>query len=466
MGWWGRLFSRGGREARHEARASPMHPRESGWAEWLGGPNTVPGIHVTPALALRCPAVYAPIRLLSGTLSILPLQLFRRGADGARTPADDSPLYDLLHAKPNDWQTSAQFRRVMTERMLGWGNGYARIRNPGLPTAVEPLASPRVLPYRGSDNRVWYRYTPAKGPVETLHPDEVLHLRYGPAKDDEGLESESPLILNRETVALGMAATEYLARFFANYAVPKGALEVPTKLDRVAGQLMRDSWEERHSGLANAHRIAILDGGIKFSPIGHTNADSQFLELYKAICGEIAAKVYGIPPHLVGDTEKQTSFGAGVEQMGIGYVTHTLLPITEEWEQSLDASILTASGRRTLFWEMNVDGLMRGDFKSRMEGYALMIQWGLATPNEVRRLMNLPAIAGGDSRLQALNMAPAERIMEVLLKPSGAAEKALREILGGRDDPPPFCEKTGPTTQIRRGTRKGNLPATEPGGDA
>lgn len=428
MGWLRRMFGR-------EARAiDTVHPGDPAIREFLlgGYGATVPGITVTPETALRCPAVYAPIRLLAGTISILPAELFLRTANGGRERADALPLYDLIHARPNGWQTSAQFRRLMTERLLGWGNAYARIRNPGAPSALEPLHPARICPYRASDNRVWYSYQPASGPAETLADDEVLHLRYGPACDDEGLRAESPLRLNRETVALAMAATEYLSRFFANAATPRGVIKVPTTItDPKVRDRMRAQWEERYGGLANAHRIAILDGGMEFQALSMSNQQAQFLELYRQIAVEIASKLFGIPPHMVGDTEKATSFGAGIEQQNIAYVVHTVQPVLEEWEQALDVSLLTAAGRRRMFFEFNVDGLLRGDFKGRMEGYALMIQWGLATPNEVRRWMNLVPLEGGDQRLQPLNMAPADQVMNVLMKSPAQAQRALRMLLGG-----------------------------------
>jgi len=414
-----------------EARGAQVaHPRDPVLADWLATPNTATGLRVTPTEALRCPAVYAPIRLLSGTVSILPLDVFRRTGADTRERDTANPLHDLVHSKPNPWQTSAQFRRLMTERMLGYGKAYARIRNPGLPAALEPMHPARVKPFRDRRGALWYRHTPKDGPAETLAAHEVLHLRYGPAEDDEGLDTLSPIELHRETIGLAMAATAYLARFFGNSAVPKGAIEVPAALSDKAAEALRASWERRHQGLENAHRLAILDGGMKFHELGMSNADAQFLESYRHVSSEVASKVFGVPPHLVGDTEKSTSWGSGIEQQSIGYVVHVVQPILEEWEQALDAALLTPDGRRSHFFEFNVDGLLRGDFKTRMEGMAMAVQWGLMTPNEARRLLNLPALEGGDSRLQPLNMAPAEAVLDVLLKPQASAARLLRAMQG------------------------------------
>lgn len=431
MGWIARLIGLEGRQAPPAAPLdAPRHPSDHGLAELFGMANTIPRIAVTPATALACPAVIAPIRLLAGTISILPAEMFVRLANGGRERAEAHPLYDLVHARPNDWQTSAQFRRLMTEWLLGWGNAYARIRRPGAPTALEPMHPGRVGPYRAGDGKVWYLYQPLRGPQETLAASEVLHLRYGPALDDEGLVARSPIMLNRETIALAMAATEYLARFFSNAATPRGVLKVPEVIDQEDAETIRAQWEARYSGLANAHRIAILDGGMEFQALSMNNQQAQFLELYRQISSEIASKVFGIPPHLIGDTEKQSSWGTGIEQMNIGYVVHTVQPLLEEWEQSLEVSLLTAADRRRFFFELNVDGLLRGDFKSRMEGFALLVQWGLATPNEIRRLMNMAPLEGGDQRLQPLNMAPADRVMDVLLKTPAQATRLLNALHG------------------------------------
>jgi HK97 family phage portal protein len=391
--------------------------------------NTIPRIAVTPDNALRFPAVAAPIRLISSALSIMPLELFTRLNDGGRERASADPLFDLVHTRPNAWQSSARFRRVQVATMLSWGNAYARIVTPLSPTALEPLHPRRTFPYRDSQNRIWYRYQPPTGPVETLAAFEVLHWRHGEARDDEDLEAQSPIVAHRETIALAMSCAEYLARFFSNSAAPRGVLEATGGMTEPVAKQTRHDWEARYQGLENAHRIAILPNGIQYKAIGMSHTDAQILELYRQVCSDIAHKVFGLPPHLTGDTEKSTSWGSGIEQQNIGYVQHVLQPIIEEVEQALDGQLLTPRQRRTMFFEMNVDGLLRGDFKSRMDGYALAIQWGLMTPNEVRRLMNLPPIQGGDSRLQPLNMAPAERIMDILLRDPGKAQRALADLV-------------------------------------
>lgn len=437
-GFLSRLFSP---RAEPAARIEPAAPEgrsvipgipigDPALATLFGGlANTIPRIVVTPDNALRFPAVAAPIRLIASALSVMPLELFTRLENGGRERASAEPLFDLVHTRPNSWQSSARFRRMMVATMLAWGNAYARIVNPMAPTALEPLHPRRTFPFRDAQGRIWYRHLPRIGGPEILSSMEVLHFRYGEAKDDEDLEAESPIIAHRETVSLAMAAGEYLARFFSNSAAPRGVLEAAGAMTKEVAQQTRTDWEARYQGIENAHRIAILPQGLQYKPIGMSHADGQILELYRQVCSDIGHKVYGLPPHLTGDTEKSTSWGSGIEQQNIGYVQHVLQPIIEEMEQALDGQLLTPRQRRSMFFEMNVDGLLRGDFKSRMDGYALAIQWGLMTPNEVRRLMNLPPIEGGDSRLQPLNMAPAERIMDILLRDPAKAQRALADLV-------------------------------------
>lgn len=443
VGVLSRIFGAGTtRPARVEPRLAPAPEARSvsapipigdpALAALFGLANTIPRIAVTPDNALRFPAVSAPIRLISGSLSVMPLELFRRTEGGGRERDDASPLYDLVHKKPNDWQTSAQFRKVLVERALAWGNGYARIINPLSPTALLPMHPRSTFPFRDRQGRVWYRHASPSGEILTLAASEVLHLRYGHARDDDALEALSPIVANRETIALAMATSEYLARFFANGAAPRGVLKAAGAMSKEVAAQTRADWEDRYAGLDNAHRIAILPNGLTFEPIGMSHTDAQVLELYRQVCSDIAHKVYGLPPHMTGDTEKSSSWGTGIEQQGIGYVQHVLQPIGEELEQSLDAALLSPAQRREMFFELNFDGLMRGDFKTRMEGIALAIQWGMMTPNEGRRLLNLPPATGGDSRLHPLNMVPAERIMDVLLRDPGKAQRAIDAIAGPR----------------------------------
>jgi HK97 family phage portal protein len=244
------------------------------------------------------------------------------------------------------------------------------------------------------------------------------------------LEGLSLLTQHAETIAVAMASIEYLARFFGNNAAPNVVLEVPAVLADKTAETLRSQWERRHRGVSNAHRLAITDGGMKLHSIGMTNEQAEMAALYRQCVADIA-RVYGVPLHLIGETEKSTSWGTGIEQMSLGFLIYSLRPWLVIWEQALNRALLSSETRGRYYFEFNADGLLRGDFKTRMEGFALMIQWALATPNEIRRMLNMPPLAGGDDRLQPLNMVPATQAMEVLSPNPTVATNALRVIRGG-----------------------------------
>lgn len=414
-----------------ERRSSPVHPRDPVLAAWWGNlTSTAAGVSVTPDNALRCPAVKACVGLLADTVATVPLDLFEGTGADARERAVAHPLHRLLHGAPNAWQTSVEFRQHLMAHLCTHNNAYARIRyrGDGLPESLEPLHPGQVFVFRLDGGGHAYRYTDEAGRVETLADDQVLHLRRRPFSRD-GLTGVSTVTEHRETIGLALAAAEYLARFFSNSAMPKKGIKMPTPANDATIKTLRESWERHHQGIDNAHKLAIFYGGMEPVDLGMSNVDGQIVELYRNQVAEVA-RLWGVPLHMIGETDKATSWGTGIEQQSIGFIVYFMRPWFVTWEQALDRALLTPSMRGRFHFEFNADGLLRGDFKSRMDGYALMIQWGLATPNEIRRLMNLPALPGGDSRLQPLNMAPAEKIMDILLKPSAQAVRVLADLTG------------------------------------
>lgn len=425
MGWFDR-FRWWNNEAR-AAKVAPKHPGDPGLLAFYGWQPALSGISVTPESAMNCPPVAACVRLLADTIATVPLDFFRRVSDGERERAHNDQRYQVMQW-PSDWQTGPELRRGLAQSTLLRGNGYARItwRGDGMPGEVSPLIAGRTAPFRDEQGRVWYRHWPASGGALTLSSSEVLHWR-GPWLSDDGLEGLSPVELFRDTIGLAMAQIVYLSKFFSNSAMPKGALEVPATLGDEAAELVRQSFERRHKGIENAHRLAIFDGGMKFKELGMNNQQAQVVENYQNLVKSVAS-IWGVPPHMIGETTSSTSWGTGIEQQAIGFITFVARPWYVGGEASLNRTLLSAEARRTHYFEHNVDGLLRGDFKSRIEGFALLVQWGLATVNEIRKLMNYPPIEGGDERMHPLNMAPASIVKDVLLKDKASAERALRTL--------------------------------------
>lgn len=425
------FFARLARLAGFQARASVSeggHPGDSSVASLFMMPSAT-GVNVTPSTALRCPPVAACIRLLSETIATVPLDFYERVEDASRIRRPDLQTAKVME-RPNAWMTGVDFRRWLAQQSLRYGNGYARIvwGGNGQPRELHPLEAQRVTPFLTAEpGRLWYRYTPPVGPTATLDNEDVLHIRDSILSDD-GYCGVSRIELNREVIGLAMAQIEYLARFFQNNAVPKGALEVPGTLNDETVEVVRDGWERRHKGLNNAHRVAILDRGMKFVEMGMNHADAQLIEGYRQSVADVAM-AFGIPLHMLSVSGATSNWGTGIEQQSIGFIAYVVRPHYEAQEAALNHALQTASGVQKFYFEHNADGLLRGDFKSRMDGFALMIQWGLATPNEIRRLMNMRPLDGGDQRLQPLNMAPADLVKQVLLNDGVKSQRAIVELL-------------------------------------
>lgn len=406
--------------SRIERRSASAHPSSDKLVELFGGlSTTASGVNVTWRNARECPEVDACVGIIEDTIATVPLDFYERDGESGRKKVDDHPLHVLLHEAPNAWQTSVEFRQMMEGWRSTEGNAYAYInwRGDGTIASLEPMDPGTVTMVRTGFASYGYQWSPSYGSPRTLLPMEVLHLKDKPFRRDL-IRGQSRVERHRESIGLAQATSEYLARFFSNYAVPKAFLEVPGQLSEDQIRLVREQFETRHAGLANAHKVGVMQAGIKLQTLGVDNAEAQVIEAYGLAVAKIA-RAWGVPLHLIGELSKQTSWGTGIEQQSIGFISYYMRPKFVAWEQALNTALMSAGMRRKFFFEFNIDGLMRGDFKSRMDAYALMIQWGLATPNEIRKLMNLPPVEGGDERLQPLNMVPASRIMDVLLKTSG-----------------------------------------------
>lgn len=396
------------------------HPRDPALAQWFGGGATRAGVPVNATTAMRQTAVYACVGLLADTIASLPLDVYEVAPDGSRQVASNHPLERILHDDPNPTDTSVELRQEMVCHLALRGGAYNAIVQDPRSGAIEALVTlhpDRVRPFRFKDaggvGRIGYDYQPVDGPRIVLTDREVVHFRRRPFTTD-GLRGTSPIDLHRETIGLALAAQEYGAAFYGNNATPKGALEVPGKLTDEARATLREDWEQRHRGAHNAHRLAIFDAGFKYTPIGMTNEQAQFLESRRFDVSDIA-RIFGVPLHMIGETDKSTSWGTGIEQQSIGFVVYVIRAWLEVIEQRLQKMLLLPRERGRFFIEHNVAGLLRGDFKTRIEAYALMIQWSIATPNQVRKLENWPALPGGDELLQPLNMVPASKALEILM---------------------------------------------------
>lgn len=380
----------------------------SGYSFFFGG--TTSGKAVNERSAMQMTAVYSCVRILAEAVAGLPLHLYRYTDNGSKEKAIEHPLYRLLHDEPNPEMTSFIFRETLMTHLLLWGNAYAQIvRNgKGEVLGLYPLMPNKMSVDRDTDGKLWYTYTRStdeaptmKGSTVKLHPYDVLHI---PGLGFDGLVGYSPIAMAKNAIGMGIACEEYGARFFANGAAPGGVLEHPGTVKDP--QKIRDSWNSVYRGTGNAHKVAVLEEGMKYTPIGISPEQAQFLETRKFQINEIA-RIFRVPPHMVGDLEK-SSF-SNIEQQSLEFVKYTLEPWVIRWEQSIMRALLTEDEKKTYFAKFNLEGLLRGDYQSRMNGYAIARQNGWMSANDIRRLENLDQIPkedGGDLYLINGNMLP------------------------------------------------------------
>jgi len=361
--------------------------------------STPSGKTVNERTALQTTAVYACVRILSETIASLPLHTYRY-TDRGKDKALDHPLYYLLHSEPNREMTSFVFRETLMSHLLLWGNAYAQIIRDGRGRVLSlyPLLPDKMLVDRATTGEITYQYQTDRG-LYVLRSDEVLHI---PGLGFDGLIGYSPIAMAKNSIGMSIAAEEYGAVFFSNGANPGGVLEHPGIVKDP--KRLRDSWNAVYQGSGNAHRIAVLEEGVKFSPIGIPPDQAQFLETRKFQINEIA-RIFRVPPHMLADLEK-SSF-SNIEQQSLEFVKYTLDPWVIRWEQAIQKALFLPSEKQQYFVKFNLDGLLRGDYQSRMTGYATGRQNGWLSSNDIRELENLNAIPpelGGDLYLINGNM--------------------------------------------------------------
>ncbi len=398
MGLFSKLF---------KARDKPKdRTTGSNYSFFFGG--TTSGKPVNEYTAMQMTAVYSCVRILAEAVAGLPLHLYKYNASGGKEKALSHPLYFVLHDEPNPEMSSFVFRETLMTHLLLWGNAYAQIiRNgKGEVIALYPLMPNRMSVDRDSSGALYYTYTryseeapTMNGMTVTLRPSDVLHI---PGLGFDGLVGYSPIAMAKNAIGMAIACEEYGAKFFANGAAPGGVLEHPGTIKDP--QKVRDSWNAAYQGSSNSHRVAVLEEGMKYQSIGISPEQAQFLETRKFQINEIA-RIFRVPPHMVGDLEK-SSF-SNIEQQSLEFVKYTLDPWVIRWEQAISRALLRPDEKKLYFAKFNVDGLLRGDYVSRMNGYATARQNGWMSANDIRELENLdriPPELGGDLYLINGNM--------------------------------------------------------------
>ncbi len=384
------LLARIGISRSRESRSTLQQP--SSWlGDALGAGPTVAGVAISERNALGIAAVWAAVRVLSESVAALPLVVYRR--DGrARERAGEHPLYSILHDAPNPDMSSYQFRETLQAHCCLWGNAYAEIvRDGGVVAALWPIQPERVEVRLRSDGRPLYLVDGRRA----IEASDMLHFA---GISHDGLVGHSPIRWARESLGLAAAAEQHGASVFGNGATPGGVLEHPGVMSDEAIERLRESWESMHRGARRAHRVAILEQGMKWSAMSMPNDDAQWLQTRQFQITEIA-RWFRLPPHMIGDLSR-SSF-SNIESQQLSFYRDSLLPHLVRWEQEIRRKLFA---RDEAYAEFVVDGLLRADTATRFQAYSLGRSGGWLSINDIRERENLNPIVGGDDYLTPLNM--------------------------------------------------------------
>jgi len=367
---------------------------------------TATGIRVNAETALRLTAVYSAVRILAETVATLPLIVYRRIENDGKERATDYFLYRLLHDQPNEEQTSVEFREMLQGHLALRGNAYTQIdRKMGRAARLVPLHPDRVEVTRARDGDLLYRVNPDSGSPYTLsrRQGEVMHIR---GLSSDGVKGINPIALFREAIGLGLAYEEYSGRLFGNGANINGVLETPQAMSDDALARFRTLWQKNYGGIGNAGKTAILEQGMKWQAIGIAPKDAEFIISRRFQVNEIA-RIFRVPPHMLADLDRATF--SNIEHQSLEFIRDTIRPWLVRWEQALTRDLIPPEDRQEYFVEFLIDGLMRGDLKSRYDSYAIGRNNGWLSANDIRRLENMNPLPPeqGDVYLIPLNMVPA-----------------------------------------------------------
>lgn len=389
---------------------------------WASGGRNPSGVRIDPESALRATVVLACVRVLSASVAGLPLHLYRRMSGGGKELARDNPLYRVLHDTPNSWQTSYEWRETLMLHLLTHGNAYCEIRGAGDSRQLIPLHPSRMRVERLENGRLRYTYRETRGSSTVYSQDAIMHLRW---LSDDGVNGMVPVDIAGDAIGLARALEIHGAAFFGNGARPGLVLTTDQMLSPEAAENTRNQWERAHRGPDRSHRVAVLQGGLKIDAYGGNNQESQFLEARRFQVEEICGRIYGVPPHLIGDLSR-SSF-SNIEQQSLDYVQNGLMPWLRRFESAITRDLLTDD---ETFAEFDVRGALRADAAGRSAFYNTMAQLGVFSVNEIRGFENLNPVDGGDIRVVPLNMQTLEQANAAAqLAMAPAAEPVAEEIV-------------------------------------
>lgn len=360
--------------------------------------DTYSGRRVSPQLAMQLTAVFSCVRVLAESVGMLPCSLYEQLETGNRRAVRER-LNRLLSVNPNNYMTPQEFWELLIACLCLRGNFYAyKVKALGEVVELLPLDPSSVTPKLNSKWEPEYQVTFPDGRHDTLTQDDIWHVRIFTL---DGLTGLSPIAYAKQAVGLGLATEEHGSRLFGNGAVTSGVLQTDQYLKDDAYERLKTDFENRHQGLANAHKPMILEMGLKWQQISMTSEDALFLETRKFQLEEIC-RIFRVPLHMIQNTDRATF--NNIENLGIGFINYSLVPYLTRIEQRINAGLVKPSKQGVFYAKFNAGALLRGDMKSRFDAYATGINWGIYSPNECRELEELNPREGGDIWLTPMNM--------------------------------------------------------------
>jgi HK97 family phage portal protein len=351
-------------------------PRLADFVRGFEGPS---GMAVNSESALRAAAVYGCVRLLSGAVATLPLDIKRKVGPN-RLDAEDLPLWSVIRRRPNRYMKPARFKRMLQTHILLRGNAYCLIIRDSLGRVKEllPLHPDRVEPKQDPASLlIVYEYTQPDGSKVSYSQEKIFHLM---GMTHDGIRGMSVLSYARETIGMSLATARHGSAFFRNGTNVGSVLTHPKQLGQEAADSLRESLE-KYRGADSSNKTLVLEEDMKFERLGMTSTDAQFVETMVQSRTEIAM-FFGVPPHMIGDTEKNTSWGTGIEALASGFVAFTLEDWLTEWEDAVNTDLI-GQDQSDVYARFNRAALVRGDYRTRWDGYVKGLQWGVYSPNDI-----------------------------------------------------------------------------------
>lgn len=389
---------------------------DSSLGKWFGQ-GTYTGRTINEESAMQISVVWSCVRILSETIGAMPWAVYERDRRGNATKVDHD-LGAVMMGSPNADMTSTEYREAKVVNLCLRGNAYSLIdRNgAGNVASLYPVVSQNVQPKRTANGEIVYTVLD-RGKWETFPREKVWHVKgFG----SNGLEGFSPIGYVRQAMGLSLATEEFGARFFSNGAAPAIVFTLPTFLKDDQRKIARKNLEEMYSGLQNAHKPFLMEGGMKPETITMPLEDAQFLQTRKFQLQEIC-RIYRVPPHMVADLERATF--SNIEHLSLEFVTFTLMPYLTRMEQAASKWLFKPSDRNRFFLRFNFEGLLRADTAARAEFYSKMLQNGVYSRNEVRALENMQRVDGLDEYTVQTNMTPVDLLAAIASAQAGRGAK-------------------------------------------